>query len=188
LRRLLALPWEDREWCYNLTATLDQPAAREAIRERFGIWLPHNSSFSSFCRSHQASLAMRAKYQAAEAEADAAESWFAENSPETAPAKRREKIIERITLKLAARDDLETLNEFLKRWHNEDKLTQKREVFGLDQSRFRRETCALFLQWAADQRAREIAASPTSNADKIEQLGQLMFGEDWQEKEPKATA
>lgn len=49
----------------------------------------------------------------------------------------------------------------------------------LDQERFKRETCELFLKWSADQRAKEIAGGQASNADKIEQLGQLMFGEEW---------
>ncbi len=61
------------------------------------------------------------------------------------------------------------------------------EALKLDQARFRRETCELFLQWAADQRARDIAAGPASNADKIEQLGALMFGEDWHAR-PEAKA
>jgi hypothetical protein len=63
-----------------------------------------------------------------------------------------------------------------------------REALKLDQARFRRETCELFLQWAADQRAKDIAAGPASNAEKIEQLGALMFGEDWHaQPEAKAT-
>lgn len=59
--------------------------------------------------------------------------------------------------------------------------TQKeRQSLALDQQRFKRETCELFLKWAEDQRARDIAAAPVSNADKIDQLASLMFGEDWQ--------
>jgi hypothetical protein len=59
---------------------------------------------------------------------------------------------------------------------------KEREALELDKSRYRRETCELFLQWAADQRAKDIAAGPTSNAEKIEQLGALMFGDDWNPK------
>ena len=53
------------------------------------------------------------------------------------------------------------------------------QQLSLDQKRFQRETCELFLKWAATKRASEIANSPSTNAEKIEQLGQLMFGEDW---------
>lgn len=62
-------------------------------------------------------------------------------------------------------------------------LTQRegirRQALALEQAKFRRETCALFLKWAEDKRAQEIAAGAASNSTKIEQLGQLMFGEDW---------
>lgn len=55
-----------------------------------------------------------------------------------------------------------------------------RKAQALDEVRFKRETCELFLKWAEDQRARDIATSPVSNADKINQLATLMFGEGWQ--------
>jgi hypothetical protein len=53
------------------------------------------------------------------------------------------------------------------------------ESVKLDAKRFQRETCELFLKWSADQRAKEIANTTGSNADKIEALGALMFGEEW---------
>lgn len=56
----------------------------------------------------------------------------------------------------------------------------RKEVVGLDRARFQRETCGLFLKWAEDQRAKDIANGSDSNASKIERLGQLMFGEEWQ--------
>lgn len=68
------------------------------------------------------------------------------------------------------------------------KAQKGRADTALNEARFRRETCELFLQWAADQRARDIAASPTSNAEKIEQLGALMFGEDWETPVPASPA
>jgi hypothetical protein len=55
----------------------------------------------------------------------------------------------------------------------------KKEQLALDRSKFQRETCELFVKWVADKRASEIANSAASNADKIEKLGELMFGEDW---------
>ncbi|MCW5556618.1 MAG: hypothetical protein KIT22_02050 [Verrucomicrobiae bacterium] len=56
---------------------------------------------------------------------------------------------------------------------------RQREALALEQDRFRRDTCALFLKWAEDQRAKEIAQGSGTNAEKIEALGQLMFGGDW---------
>lgn len=49
----------------------------------------------------------------------------------------------------------------------------------LEVEKFQRETVELFIKWSAEKAAREIASSNLSHADKIEQLGQAMFGEDW---------
>lgn len=49
----------------------------------------------------------------------------------------------------------------------------------LEKKRFQRETAEMFLKWNEDRRAKEVATSSASNAEKIEQLGELMFGEDW---------
>ena len=62
------------------------------------------------------------------------------------------------------------------------KLKQKDEELGLAREKFRRETCELFIKWAADQRAVELAAGSGDNSAKIERLGQIMFGEDWKGK------
>jgi hypothetical protein len=69
----------------------------------------------------------------------------------------------------------------------EDSLTWKRiqdaklklGVLELNRQKFQRDTCELFLKWFEDKRAKEVLSSSASNSDKIEQLGQLMFGEDW---------
>lgn len=54
------------------------------------------------------------------------------------------------------------------------------EALALEKNRFQRDTCELFMKWAEDQRAKDIAASGATNSEKIEKLGELMFGEDWQ--------
>ncbi len=53
------------------------------------------------------------------------------------------------------------------------------ESLVLEKARFQRETCGLFLKWSEDERARAIAGGAASNSEKIERLGELMFGEDW---------
>jgi hypothetical protein len=58
------------------------------------------------------------------------------------------------------------------------KAAHKERELSLAENKYMRETCKLFVAWAADKRAGEITNSPASNADKIERLGQLMFGED----------
>ena len=57
----------------------------------------------------------------------------------------------------------------------------KRGALALDRSRYQRETCELLGKGLAHEQAKQIALAPTSNAQKIEQLGQLMFGEGWKE-------
>ena len=69
----------------------------------------------------------------------------------------------------------------------QDSLTWKRiqdaklklGVLELNRQKFQRDTVELFLKWNADKTAKEIASSNSTHADKIEQLGQAMFGEDW---------
>ncbi|HWD20502.1 MAG TPA: hypothetical protein VHB20_14615 [Verrucomicrobiae bacterium] len=69
-----------------------------------------------------------------------------------------------------------------KQWFNAQRLALKKEELLIDRQKFQRETCQLFLEWAEDQRARDIAAGAASNSEKIAKLGELMFGEDWAPK------
>jgi Protein of unknown function (DUF3486) len=62
---------------------------------------------------------------------------------------------------------------------NEKRLKQKDAELALAREKFQRETCELFLKWHADKNANDLATADISNADKIERLGQLMFGETW---------
>jgi len=63
--------------------------------------------------------------------------------------------------------------------HSQRKLEQKDRDFKLLEAKFRRDTAELFLDWSSDQKAKDIVASGASRAEKIEALGQAMFGEDW---------
>jgi hypothetical protein len=56
---------------------------------------------------------------------------------------------------------------------------QNQQKLDLDRKRFQRQTCELFLKWAEDDRAKKVLDSRDSNSEKIEQIGQVMFGEDW---------
>lgn len=58
-------------------------------------------------------------------------------------------------------------------------IQQKERQIDLDEQKFQRTTCELFLKWHEDQRAGEIANGAGDNADKIERLGQLMFPDTW---------
>jgi hypothetical protein len=66
-------------------------------------------------------------------------------------------------------------------WKHVQTVRRDKETGVRDQIKLQRETCELFLKWDADKRAREIASSDVSHAEKIEQLGQLMFPETWKQ-------
>lgn len=59
------------------------------------------------------------------------------------------------------------------------KLRSKEAEQALNEKKFQRDTCELFLKWTEDERAKAIAAGAQSNGEKIQQLGKLMFGEDF---------
>lgn len=55
----------------------------------------------------------------------------------------------------------------------------KEKQLNLDEKKFQRDTCKLFIQYAQDKRAVEIAGSNMPNDVKTDRLGQLIFGEEW---------
>lgn len=72
-----------------------------------------------------------------------------------------------------------------KDWKRVQDVRHRRQMIGLERQKFQRETAEMFLKWHTDQRASEIAASGgLAQSEKIERLGQLMFGEDWDGKAP----
>lgn len=61
-----------------------------------------------------------------------------------------------------------------------ERATAATETAALNRQKFQRDTCKLFLEWHESEEAKRIAAQPgTTQAQKIELLGQAMFGEDW---------
>jgi hypothetical protein len=66
-----------------------------------------------------------------------------------------------------------------KGWKRTQDLRMKRELVRLERQKFQRDTCELFLRWYADEQAKQIASGVQTNSEKIERLGQLMFGDGW---------
>ncbi len=60
-------------------------------------------------------------------------------------------------------------------------IEQRQQTIELERQKFQRTTCELFLKWREDTRAREIADGPGTTADKVERLGQAMFGDLWEQ-------
>ena len=59
-------------------------------------------------------------------------------------------------------------------------LDQRDKSIDLERKKFQRATCELFIKWHDNQKAREVVESRATNNEKIELLGQAMFGEDWE--------
>lgn len=66
-----------------------------------------------------------------------------------------------------------------KQWFLIQQTAIKKDQLHLDRQKFQRETAELFVKWHADKEAQEILRSTGSNTEKIERLGQIMFGDDW---------
>jgi hypothetical protein len=60
-----------------------------------------------------------------------------------------------------------------------ERVALKGRELELDQQRFQRETTELFIQWVENEQAKAIASSGATHSEKIQRLGQLMFGEGW---------
>ena len=55
----------------------------------------------------------------------------------------------------------------------------KKAKLDLDREKFNRDSIALFIKWAQDKEALQLAASNVPTAEKTERLGQRLFGELW---------
>ncbi len=75
--------------------------------------------------------------------------------------------------------ELEEVSARTKAQIAEAKLAQKDRDYQLALKKFQRDSCKLFLKWFDKEQAKKIATGTGSNAEKIEQLGLAMFGEDW---------
>jgi len=54
-----------------------------------------------------------------------------------------------------------------------------KEELELSRKKFQRDTVELFIAYAQDEKAKEIATSDMPNDAKLEALGQHLFGEAW---------
>jgi len=62
---------------------------------------------------------------------------------------------------------------------NEKKLAQRDEVIALDREKFQRDTAEMALKILKDDRAKAIEAGVGTNEEKLEIMGQHLFGELW---------
>lgn len=64
-----------------------------------------------------------------------------------------------------------------KSWKRIQDVRVKSAALELETQRFQVQTCELFLKWCQERSAMEIVESKAKNADKIEALRELMFGD-----------
>ena len=173
LRRLKDLPAADRAeiWGWRKEFPLQTNAQiRERIRKRFGIELRRDGQLSEFWRWQFGQAALDALADATSSTEESLRDKF--------PGLSRDKIRDlaiKQSYAVAALLREENPGFTLK----VVEVDRKDRAQGLDQKRFQRETCELFLKWQADEQARAIAAGAESNTSKIERLGKLMFQNDW---------
>lgn len=65
---------------------------------------------------------------------------------------------------------------------NEERLKQAREELDLAQAKFQRETVGIALKILADDRAKQIEGGSGTNEEKIELMGQHIFGDLWKSR------
>ncbi len=75
--------------------------------------------------------------------------------------------------------DAELVFNMTKLVMNARKQTMEQQALDLEEKKFQRLTCELFLKWYGDKKVKDIIAGDDSNDSKTEQLGQRLFGEDW---------
>ena len=66
-------------------------------------------------------------------------------------------------------------------WNRIQSAKAKLGMLQLERQKYQRETAELFIKWFEDKRAADVLSGTTDNSEKIEKLGELMFGEAWHE-------
>jgi hypothetical protein len=176
--KLLTLPEEQQaklaEW---LLSGMPYHEARELVEKEFGVRVPLGS-FTPFWEQAcvpQLVWRRRQAVDTADAVAQAADKTPGRFDVATVDA-LKQRAFELAISPHANPKDVKSL--FMLVLKSRDQEIDQAQL-ELDRRRFQRETCELFLKWAEDQQARAIAAGGQTNSEKIERLGQLMFGDDW---------
>lgn len=182
--RLLNMPEERQaelaEW---LLSGMPYHAAREAVSKQFGV-VCSLASLSQFYQQVCVPVLLRRRSQAvaaAEEVADAARSTPGRFDAATIDA-IQQKAFELAISPLSSPKDVKAMFMLLQKSRDQD---LKREEVDLHRARFQRETAEMFLQFAEDRRAKEIVASAAPRTEKIDELGQVMFGEMWAKRTGK---
>jgi len=174
------LPGEQHEMLVDwMMEGLPYAVIQQRLKDEFGIIVKSASSLSRFWNEN-ASAALLAKRQRAVALADevAAEAQKTPGRFDQATIDAlKQKAFELAVTPGSNPRDVKQLYMLVLKSRDQD-LDQAN--LALQRRRFQRESCELFVKWYEDTRVAEIAgAKGLGSAEKVEQLGQIIFGEDW---------
>lgn len=177
MSKLKALDPSTRAGLYALTDAMSGEAWRALVLEKHGIDLRSDTCVTDF-RTWQFRQVVwdRLNDQAVQDEANLAAGAASGVSRDQLRAAAIMRAYAQADLLGDPKLALQVVDRDLKEQLDGQKLELARQEHALARERFERETCELFLKWRDDQRAAEIAASPTTNAEKIAALQALMFG------------
>lgn len=179
--RLLNLPEEQQsqlaEW---LLSGMPYHAAKTAVAKEFGVTCSL-ASLSRFYAEVCVPVLLRRRSQAvaaADEVAAAAQSTPGRFDAATIDA-LRQKAFELAVSPLASAKDIKSVTMLLLK-NGDQEL--KRQELDLQRAKFRRETAEMFLDYYEDRRAKEVVTSTAPRAQKIEELGKVMFPGLWEER------
>ena len=164
---LRSLPDDDQTQVIAWLSQGSQANARRQIKAAYGFE-PSDAALSGFWSWYH----VRRQLARNESTTQALVAELAQENPDLSPEKLQE--AGQAFFSALAVEQQDALA-----WAAAQKIGIARQQLALDRAKFQRETCSLFLKWAEDQRAQEIAQGSAPNSEKIDKLGALMFGEDW---------
>lgn len=180
LRQLKLRPFAERDWAYGLSKQMSSEAARGEIREKLGISLESDTSYGQFLswQFHQQRLENYNQML------EQFENFYRKAKPGVSSEKVREAGIAFFMTEGLANNDIGSFADAAKLSMKENKGRLEIEKFNLDKEKvqisrkkLQEDQIKQFLIWFKDQKARDIAESGVSNAEKIQQMRQTYFAD-----------
>lgn len=153
-----------------------QHAREQLAADGIKVSLSTLSEFVSWWR-------LQRRFAAASSRAKQIEEMLREQDPSMSPEKVREMGQKIFTLEAVESGDAKSFVALehlaLDQRSAVAKFELEKQKLDVSKRRLQLLTCEKFLEWFKDERARQIVEGSGTNAQKIEALGQAMFGEDW---------
>jgi hypothetical protein len=185
-RKPCAVPldeYAERIWNWSENEMLTLAQISERLKESYGLVAkpPRLSTYLAKMRKERVLEARLRMIADGSATCRKVEAQFSKSPPpslQTITGFFRVLIMELASNGLADPEMLELAGDLMKTALAAAAEERKEKEFHLSQESFRRQTCELFLEWQQNQEAQRIAASPSTHAEKLDQLYRAMFGEE----------